>query len=92
VQACAAATRRPDDAIARRHYPVSDQQRFVREVAARIGFDFQRGRLDTTEHPFCSGLGPDDCRITTRWDEGPALETGVFLTASALQKTVSHSA
>lgn len=68
VQACAAATRRPDDAIARRHYPVANQQRFVREVAARIGFDFQRGRLDTTEHPFCSGLGPDDCRITTRWD------------------------
>jgi carboxypeptidase Taq len=41
----------------------------VREVAARIGFDFDRGRLDTAEHPFCSGLGPHDCRITTRWDE-----------------------
>ena len=68
VQACAAAPQRPDDAIMRRHYPVADQQRFVREVASRIGFDFQRGRLDTTAHPFCSGLGPDDCRITTRWD------------------------
>ena len=22
-----------------------------------------------TAHPFCSGLGPDDCRITTRFDE-----------------------
>ena len=69
VQACAAATRRPDDSLMRRTYPLADQHRFVREVASRIGFDFQRGRLDTTEHPFCSGLGPDDCRITTRWDE-----------------------
>ena len=69
VQACVAAVRRPDDSLIRRTYPVADQQRFVREVASRIGFDFQRGRLDTTEHPFCSGLGPDDCRITTRWDE-----------------------
>lgn len=69
VQACIGAVRRPDGSLVRRKYPVADQQRFVREVAARIGFDFQRGRLDTTEHPFCSGLGPDDCRITTRWDE-----------------------
>jgi carboxypeptidase Taq len=25
--------------------------------------------LDVTAHPFCSGLGPHDCRITTRYDE-----------------------
>jgi carboxypeptidase Taq len=69
VQACAGSARQPDDALVRQSYPVADQQRFVREVASRIGFDFQRGRLDTTAHPFCSGLGPHDCRITTRWDE-----------------------
>ena len=69
LQACAASARRPDDSLLRRNYPVADQHRFVREVASRIGFDFQRGRLDTTEHPFCSAMGPNDCRITTRWDE-----------------------
>lgn len=69
VQACVGATRRPDDSVLRRAYPVADQQRFVREIATRIGFDFDRGRLDTTDHPFCSTMGPDDCRITTRWDE-----------------------
>ncbi|MFM1903569.1 MAG: hypothetical protein RLZZ440_1469 [Planctomycetota bacterium] len=68
--ACAAAVRRPDDRIfTERMYPIAAQQAFVREVAARIGFDFDRGRLDTTDHPFCTSLGPDDCRITTRWDE-----------------------
>ena len=34
-----------------------------------MGFDFQRGRLDVTAHPFCTGIGPGDCRITTRFDE-----------------------
>ena len=77
MQACAGSTRRPDDAVVRRHYPVADQQRFVREVATRIGFDFQRGRLDTTEHPFCSGVGPNDCRITTRWAAG-SLSTALY--------------
>ena len=69
VQACVGSTRRPDESLVHCPYPVADQQRFVREVAACIGFDFQRGRLDTTDHPFCSGMGPNDCRITTRWDE-----------------------
>ena len=32
-----------------------------------LGFDFQAGRLDTTVHPFSSGIGPGDCRLTTRY-------------------------
>lgn len=68
VQECVAAARRPDDELLRRDYPVAAQEGFVRRVAAEIGFDFDRGRLDTTTHPFCSGVGPDDIRITTRWD------------------------
>lgn len=69
VRACVESSVRPDDAPLRRHYPRGPQERLVRAIAARIGFDFDRGRLDTTAHPFCSTLGPDDCRITTRWDE-----------------------
>jgi len=69
VRQCVGAQRRPDDAILRRDFPIAGQQRFVRNVARQIGFDFDRGRLDTTDHPFCSTAGPDDCRITTRWDE-----------------------
>ncbi|MDL5053990.1 carboxypeptidase M32, partial [Oscillatoria laete-virens NRMC-F 0139] len=51
------------------HYPVEAQKRFNREVAAAIGFDFEAGRIDTTAHPFCTELGPRDCRLTTRYDE-----------------------
>lgn len=77
VRGCVESSSRPSDTIMRRHYPIRDQERFVRAVAERIGFDFQRGRLDTTDHPFCSTLGPDDCRITTRWDDS-YLPTALF--------------
>ena len=49
-------------------YPIPSQRIFGETVAAALGFDFERGRLDTTAHPFCSGIGPGDCRITTRFD------------------------
>lgn len=60
--------RRPDLRVLTRHYPMATQEWFGRTAASRIGFDFRRGRLDTTIHPFCSSLGPHDCRITTRYD------------------------
>ena len=56
-------------AILNRFYPRDRQQVFGEAVAAAVGFDFRRGRLDVTAHPFCSGIGPGDCRITTRYDE-----------------------
>ena len=69
VAEIAASERRPDVGIVTRRYPIDVQERFSREVASAIGFDFQRGRLDITAHPFCTGLGPHDCRITTRYEE-----------------------
>lgn len=62
-------SRGPKTEILKRRFPVGEQEAFGREAATRIGFDFARGRLDVTTHPFCSGLGPNDCRITTRYDE-----------------------
>ncbi len=58
----------PKDLL-RGHYPVAAQQALNREVATAIGFDFEAGRVDTTTHPFCSGLGPGDCRLTARYNE-----------------------
>jgi carboxypeptidase Taq len=55
--------------ILRRSYPCDRQRIFGEAVAAAVGFDFRRGRLDVTAHPFCTGIGPGDCRITTRFDE-----------------------
>ncbi len=49
-------------------FPVDRQRIFGELAAASIGFDFERGRLDTAAHPFCNGIGPGDCRITTRYN------------------------
>jgi len=61
--------RASDGSVLTRSYPVEAQRAFGRAAAAAIGFDFGRGRLDEAAHPFCSGIGPGDCRLTTRYDE-----------------------
>jgi carboxypeptidase Taq len=69
VSAARAAGRREAGAIRAIALPVDAQLAFVRHAAAAIGFDFERGRIDTTAHPFCSGTCPGDVRITTRLAE-----------------------
>jgi len=54
--------------ILERNYPPEAQQKLAREAAAAVGFDFEAGRLDVSLHPFCTGLGPGDTRMTTRYD------------------------
>lgn len=69
VARLAGSPRQPDASVLGRHFPRAAQEAFGRETAERIGFDFSRGRLDVSAHPFCSGMGPHDCRLTTRYDE-----------------------
>ncbi|MDA4845538.1 carboxypeptidase M32 [Hoeflea poritis] len=54
------------------HFAADAQLALARKVAARIGYDFDAGRIDTVVHPFCSGNG-GDVRITTRTDEADPL-------------------
>jgi carboxypeptidase Taq len=56
-----------DNAVLKRHYDESRQESFGVEVAKQIGYDFQRGRLDRAVHPFTTGFGSNDVRITTRY-------------------------
>ena len=39
-----------------------------RDVSAALGYDFEGGRLDRSEHPFSTGQGPGDVRITAHLD------------------------
>ncbi len=69
IQAIGEADQRAPREILTREYSEQQQRRLGTEIAANIGFDFARGRLDVTHHPFCAAMGPHDCRITTRYDE-----------------------
>ncbi len=68
VQEIISAPRQPDASILQRDYPVDRQRLFGEMAAAAFGFDFSAGRLDTVVHPFCTGIGPGDTRITTRFN------------------------
>ena len=57
--------RRPPLEITGRFAP-SKQRQLAVEVMKAIGFPFDRGRLDESEHPFTGGV-PGDIRITTRF-------------------------
>ena len=50
-------------------YPVEKQKLLNQEIAESLGFDFEAGRINTVTHPFCTHLGPEDTRLTTRYDE-----------------------
>jgi carboxypeptidase Taq len=63
------AKRQPDLSILKRKCPIPAQQEFCRTLAGAIGFDFNQGRIDISAHPFTTGLGPADTRITTRFEE-----------------------
>ena len=49
--------------VLRREFPVDRQRLFAEAVAAALGFDLERGRLDLGAHPFTIALGPGDTRI-----------------------------
>ena len=68
VAAIGGAPRRPKAGVLQRDFPVDRQRVFAETVAAAVGFDFEHGRLDTSVHPFCTGIGPGDCRITARFN------------------------
>ncbi|OSP10918.1 carboxypeptidase [Halorubrum ezzemoulense DSM 17463] len=49
-------------------FPEDGQESRSREALELVGYDFDRGRLDVSSHPFTSG-NQFDCRVTTRFDE-----------------------
>lgn len=58
-------------------FPRSEQEAFGRKILSEIGYDFSRGRIDVSAHPFSTTLGISDSRLTTRYDEG-FLNTSIF--------------
>lgn len=48
-------------------FAVSKQRHLAIELLKTMGFPFDRGRLDESEHPFTGGV-PGDIRITTRFN------------------------
>jgi carboxypeptidase Taq len=69
VAEIAASPRRPNLEPLKRQFALNQQDEFGRLALRAIGYDFTAGRIDVTDHPFCTTLGPRDVRLTTRYDE-----------------------
>jgi carboxypeptidase Taq len=53
-------------------YSTDAQEELSREILDRLNYDWDRGRLDTSSHPFTAG-NQFDCRVTTRFLEDDPL-------------------
>lgn len=62
-------TQRVDDSFRNRGFPPAGQREFSLELLREMGYDFDRGRLDESAHPFTTSLGGNDVRVTTRFHE-----------------------
>ncbi|PTQ57616.1 MAG: Thermostable carboxypeptidase 1 [Candidatus Carbobacillus altaicus] len=62
-----ASPHKPDLNRVRGTFPEAQQKKISRTVSERLGFDYHKGRLDKSAHPFTVGLHPTDVRITTRY-------------------------
>jgi carboxypeptidase Taq len=73
------------------------QMALGRELMARMGFDFEHGRLDQSTHPYCGGVS-DDIRLTARYEEADVTsglmailhETGHALYSAGLPQAWRH--
>ena len=75
IEGIASASHQLDSTLERIELPLARQRAFNDVVLARIGFDLEGGRLDISTHPFSTGLGPGDTRITTRYREDGFLDS-----------------
>ncbi|MEM8915261.1 MAG: carboxypeptidase M32 [Pseudomonadota bacterium] len=67
-QALDAQAARPSPIALHGPFPTDAQRELGKRLMGIVGFDFDRGRLDESTHPFCGGAD-DDVRITTRYAE-----------------------
>jgi len=72
-EALAAQAKRPAPVVPDGPFPAEKQKALATKLMDVLGFEFERGRLDVSFHPFCGGA-TDDVRITTRWDEADFVE------------------
>lgn len=69
LQELMGSTTSPSNAFNETPLPIDQQEKFVKAISEIVGFDYTRGRLDRSTHPFCSGSHCHDVRLTTRFQE-----------------------
>ena len=63
------AARQVDSRFLYQRFPKSKQWKFGIDLLKNMGYDFDAGRQDVSEHPFTINFSAEDVRVTTRIDE-----------------------
>jgi len=66
-----------DPSVLHGRFAIDRQRELVGQVLGLMGFDRTGWRMDDTVHPFATGIGAGDVRITTRWEE-PYYASGLY--------------
>ncbi|WP_255433944.1 carboxypeptidase M32 [Ammoniphilus sp. CFH 90114] len=59
----------PNTSFLYQSFPKEKQKILIHHVLQEIGYDFERGRLDESVHPFALTINPHDVRVTTHYLE-----------------------
>lgn len=57
-----------DTSFLKGNFGKEPQKKFAEFVLEKMGYDFERGRLDESMHPFTTGFGNGDVRVTTNYN------------------------
>ncbi|WP_078553481.1 carboxypeptidase M32 [Bacillus alkalicellulosilyticus] len=69
VEGVTSSEHKPNTEFLFTHFPKENQKAFSLDILNQLRYDFNKGRLDETVHPFAIGLNPNDVRVTTKYDE-----------------------
>ncbi len=58
-----------DDSIIHRKWDIKRQKELSEFILKEMHYDFTKGRLDESAHPFTTTLGSSDVRLTTRYNK-----------------------
>ena len=75
IRATQESAHQPDTSFLQGEFSVAKQEQLGRIISEALGFDFDRGRMDVSVHPFCGGADPTDVRITTRYGSDNFMES-----------------
>ncbi len=65
----------PDVSFLEGDFSIEKQKVMGKIISKDIGFNYDKGRMDVSVHPFCGGGHPTDVRITTRYRSDRFIES-----------------
>ncbi|MFB4211444.1 carboxypeptidase M32 [Shouchella sp. JSM 1781072] len=69
IQKVIDASDQPDTSFLFKSFPKEKQEELSQSFLKTMGYNFNKGRLDESVHPFAIGINPSDVRVTTKYNE-----------------------